>query len=272
MSELITLAFYTQTCVPFLFVLGRTLGKAAARVTIQRHLLRHETQISDRKALQQALELLGLKVQEGDPQQQWGGPVDLQVSDAQGKPWLAFGFDEAAGTYAIYRHDPAQSQAGLGEGQRLSDQDPMAILGLLSQQYGYLKTLRALLAQGYQTKGAVEVEADGSQTLVLVRQDSERNELHTVRLVFKAENGGAVIMTDSQRADGSHGVCPNLDPLLKSIGVNEFQKITSPAARSAREAHEAAEAARRQSARDPARTQGDDAGKETHRRKKTSGG
>ena len=70
MSELITLEFYTTTCVPLLFALGKALGKAVSKDAVQRHLLRHATQITDRKILRQALELLGLKVQEGDPQQQ----------------------------------------------------------------------------------------------------------------------------------------------------------------------------------------------------------
>ena len=269
MSELITLEFYTTTCVPLLFALGKALGKAVSKDAVQRHLLRHATQITDRKILRQALELLGLKVQEGDPQQQWGGAVDLQVLDTEGKPWFAFGRDGPAGPYMIYRNDPAHSQAGLAEPQRLSEQDPLALLGLLSQQYGYLKTLRALLEQGYRTRGAAELGPDGSRTQVLERQDPARGELHTVRLVFKAENGGAVIMTDSQHPDGTHGVCPDLEPLLKSIGVDEFHKVTSPASVSARRA---AEAASRKGARGPARTQGDGSAGETPRRKKTSGG
>ena len=36
-------------------------------------------------------------------------------------------------------------------------------------------------------------------------------------------------MTDSQKSDGTHGTCPDMDNILKSMGMDQFEKVMSPA-------------------------------------------
>jgi hypothetical protein len=217
-----------------LFHVGRHLGGASGEgATHERHLLRRQTQISDGQLLRQTLRQLDLDVREGDPEGMWGGEIELQVRDEEGQPWFALGWDEATKAYVIYSQDPAQAQEELPEEARLSDRDPMPVLGRVAQQYGYLKTLRALLQEGFEAQGAAQRQADGSQVLVLRKHDPERDEEHTVRLVFRDEAGEATILTDSRKADGKHGVCPDVDRVLGSIGIEEYDKWTAPVAKKA---------------------------------------
>jgi len=229
MSEIISLAMFLVQAVPVLFALGEKLGASDGKPAFSRHLLRHASQITDRKILQQALDQLGFRYQAGDPHGLWGAPIEFQILDEAGKPWVALARDDATETYMIYHNDPTISQEDIADQLRLSEQEPMAAIGRLSQQYGYLKTLHTLLEQGYKISKTVEVAPDGTQSLVLTRDDPKSKELHTIRLVLKSEDGQTIIMTDSQKADGSHGVCPNLDNILKSMGMEQFEKVMSPA-------------------------------------------
>ena len=229
MSEVVTLSMFLVQAVPVLFAYGVELGKSSGKSSLSRHLLRHSSQISDRKFLQLALDQLGLQYQIGDSDNIWGIPVEFQVLDEAGKPWFAFVQDETTKTYMIYHHDSSVSQEEIPDQFRLSQHEPMAAIGSLSQQYGYLKTLNTLLEQGYKVLKTVEVSPDGTQSLVLTRDDPKSKELQTIRLVLQSEDGKAVFMTDSQKADGSHGVCPNIDNILNSMGVEKFEKVMSPA-------------------------------------------
>jgi hypothetical protein len=217
-----------------LFHFGRALGSGKGEAPAhERHLLRRETQITDGNLLRQTLKQMGLSYREGDPEQMWGGEIDLQVMDDEGRPWFAMAWDEAAQAYVIYSPDLEHSQEDLPPEARLSERDPMPVLGRVAQQYGYLKTLRALLEDGYETQGDTERQADGSQALVLKKQDPERGEVHTVRMVFKPQEGRAAILTDSRKADGTHGVCPDIDRMLQSIGVEQYDKWSAPVSKAA---------------------------------------
>lgn len=217
-----------------LFHFGRALGSGKGEAqTHERHLLRRETQITDGDLLRQTLKQMDLSYREGDPEQMWGGEIDLQVMDDEGRPWFAMAWDETAQAYVIYSPDREHSQEDLPPQARLSERDPMPVLGRVAQQYGYLKTLRALLEAGYETQGSPEQQADGSRTLVLKKQDPERGEMHTVRMVFKPQEGQAAILTDSRKADGSHGVCPDIDRMLQSIGVEQYDKWSAPVSKAA---------------------------------------
>lgn len=212
-----------------LFHFGRALGSGKGEAPAhERHLLRRETQITDGDLLRQTLKQMDLSYREGDPEQMWGGEIDLQVMDDEERPWFAMTWDEAAQAYVIYSPDPEHSQEDLPPEARLSERDPMPVLGRMAQQYGYLKTLRALLEDGYETQGDTEQQADGSRTLVLKKQDPERGEMHTVRMVFKPQEGRSAILTDSRKPDGSHGVCPDIDRMLRSIGIEQYDKWSTP--------------------------------------------
>ena len=212
-----------------LFHLGRNLGKQSDAAPT-RHLLGQATQITDGDLLRQSLKQLGLAYKEGDPEHLWGGESDVQVIDEAGRPWFALAWDDDADAYVIYRQDPAHAQEHLPPELRLSERDPSPVLARLAQQYGYLKTLRALLQEGYETQGVTERRADGAQVLVLQRHDPARDETHTVRLVFKANEGQATILTDSRTPDGQHGVCPDVASTLHAMGIEQYEKWTAPVA------------------------------------------
>ena len=212
-----------------LFQLGRHLGKES-NAAPARHLLRQATQITDGDLLRQSLKQLELAYQEGDPEHLWGGKIDVQVMDEDGRPWFALAWDDGADAYVIYRQDPAHAQAALPPDLRLSERDPSPVLARLAQQYGYFKTLRALLQEGYETQGVTERRADGAQLLVLQRHDPARDETHTVRLVLKADDGQAMILTDSRTPDGRHGVCPDVASTLHAMGIEQYEKWTAPVA------------------------------------------
>ena len=235
MSEVIGIELFTVV-IPMLFRLGRKLAQAGqGGGGAQRHLLKRGTQMNDGKLIRQVLEQMGIQYQVGDPSGTWTPPgkIELSIPDGEGRPWLALARDSQSGTYVFYSQDTSFDQEDLPPEERLSDKDPVAFLGQLAQQYGYFKTLQTLLRQGYEVKGAAEEMADGSRQVVLQKKDSRSDELLTVRLVFKAQNGEASLLTDSRRSDGSHGICPDLDPSLNEMGFREFKKWTSPAARQA---------------------------------------
>ena len=186
MSEIISLAMFLVQAVPVLFTWGVKLGASDGKPASSRHLLRHATQIMDRKILQQALDQLGLRYQVGDTHKLWGAPVEFQILDEAGKSWFALACDETTKTYMIYHNDPSISQEDIPDQFCLSEREPMAVIGRLSQQYGYLKTLHTLLEQGYKVLKTVEVATDGTQSVVLSRDDPKSKELHTVRLVLKS--------------------------------------------------------------------------------------
>jgi hypothetical protein len=212
-----------------LFHLGRKLGRHSEQ-GYERHLLRQTTQITDGQLLRQALQQLEVTYREDGAEHLWGSPMELEVLDEVGRPWFALAWDDELQAYAIYRPDLAQSQESVPPEAQLSTQDPGALLGRLAQQYGYLKTLRALLQQGYQTQGPARRQADGSQVLLLQRQDPQSDELQTVRLIFKESGGQATLLTDSRQPDGKHGVCPPVEPVLQSIGIKRYDKWSTPAA------------------------------------------
>ena len=237
MSESIGIELFTVV-MPMLFQLGRKMAQPgqSESSTAQRHLLRRSTQMNDGQLLRQTLEQLGVKYQAGDPSSSWSPPgnIELSILDEAGRPWLALARDAQSGMYDFYSQDTRFDQADLPHKERLSDKDPAPFLGQLAQHYGYFKTLQTLQREGYEIKGASEQAADGSRQIVLQKKDTRRDEMLTVRLIFKAQNGETSLLTDSRRNDGSHGVCPDLDPLLAEMGFREYKKWISPAARQAR--------------------------------------
>jgi hypothetical protein len=214
-----------------LYQFGRQMGGAAEGETGHtRHLLRRETQIADRDLLRQTLDALDLMYREGDPSDAWGGGIDLSVTDAEGEPWFALAWDEEAQAYVILSRDPKEADGDVDPAYRLSERDPMPILGRVAQHYGYLKTLRGLLQDGFEAQGSAERQSDGSQALLLRREDPESGEEHTVRLIFRPRAGGATILTDSRKPDGKHGICPDVDSILQSAGIHRYEKWTAPVA------------------------------------------
>lgn len=212
-----------------LYQLGRRMGGAHGEEAARsRHLLRRETQITDGQLLRQTLDALDVVFKEGDPSAVWGGGIDLSVTDAEGKPWFALGWDQDAQAYVILSRDPTQAHENVPPEYRLSERDPMPTLGRIAQHYGYLKTLRGLLRDGFEAQGPAERQPDGSQALLLRKEDPERGEEHTVRLIFRPQVGGAIILTDSRKPDGKHGICPDVDGVLQSAGINRYDKWTAP--------------------------------------------
>lgn len=210
-----------------LFHLGQRFARQGEPAP-ERHLLRQGTQITDGALLRRSLEHLGLRYQEGDPAEMWGGDIAIQVVDEDDRPWFALAWDERTEAYVIYRQDPAHAQDELPEDARLSERDPTPTLARLAQQYGYFKTLRALLQEGYRVQDTETQRADGARVLVLQRRDPVRDETHTVRLVLQAEDGQATLLTDSRRADGTHGVCPEMEDTLHAMGVDRYDRWAAP--------------------------------------------
>lgn len=236
MSETVSVILVAEA-VAALFQLGRHMAKAgqsSQQDAIERHLIQRKTQLSDGNLIRQVLKQSGLPYQEGEAVHSWGpSGIEFEVLDENGLPWFAFGRENPAQPYNIYSHDRQFNQQQIGEENRLSEQDAERAINQVAQQYGYFKTLQTLLQDGYEISKTVEHQPDGSYTLILQKQDKMTRELHTVRLVFQSQEGRATILTDSRRQDGTHGVCPNLDPLLTSMGFADYEKWISPEAQAA---------------------------------------
>lgn len=235
MSEGISLTFFlASTAVSALVLTYKSMKHASETASPQRrHLIKRQTQFTDGQLLRQILSQLGYKFQEGGDESYWGSDtaIDLTVLDADDHPWFALGKDTIQENYFVLHLDNAHPQDGFDPEERLSEQAAMPALGELAQQYAFVKSLRALLKDGYKIIEEGR-RPDESRVVVLQRKDPSSGEQHQVRMVLEPL-GNASILTDARRVDGEHGTCPDITGLLDSIGITEYQKWPSPSAQKA---------------------------------------
>lgn len=233
MSEVFEIELLLRATI-ILFEIGRRLAKMTNDKdrTYTLRLTKRQTQIADGDLLRWTLSYLGYQFAAGDRALSWdvGQPIELAVLDEEGRLWFAFGRDQETKSYFVIALDTDTSQTTAPTMARFSDKDPSPHMSKVVQYYAFIKAIRTLLQNGYEVIASEEDDREGSRIVTLRKQDSTTGDLHTVRMIFRAEEGQATIMTDSQQANGSRGICPNIDALLREMGIYEYNKRTSPTA------------------------------------------
>jgi hypothetical protein len=216
------------------------LGKLAAgsiennNEQVNRHLKKHELKpVTDATLLRQVLQQNGYTFKEGENKEFLEKKtIELTVYDEKGKAWFALGREKNTDPYSAYILDTSFTQDPLPETARLSESDTMPGLVALVNAYSMVKASRVLEQEGWMI--AEQRNTEGAVEVVARRRNLNTGEEYTLIMTASGDQSGMTVTTDSRRPDGTHGVCPNVDPLIKSIGGNVHKRWETPASRNAR--------------------------------------